>query len=135
MVLHASPEVREAVEVETVTLDSVFSGRAGGVDFVKIDVQGSEGVALDGMAGLLSRCPRVKVLVEFWPAGLQRAGYGVERVLGRLGMMGFRCYEIDEVGLAIRRADPRRLLERYPASSEDFTNLLCVKAPLAPGGS
>jgi hypothetical protein len=41
---------------------------------------------------------------------------------------------VDEVELCIRRADPRRLLDRYPASEEGFTNLLCVKAPLAPTG-
>ena len=39
-------------------------------------------------------------------------------------------YEIDEAGLAVRRADPRGFMRRFPAASEGFTNLLCVKAPL-----
>jgi hypothetical protein len=82
------------------------------------------------MAGLLARCPRVKMLVEFWPAGLARSGYGAERLLGLLQRLGFRAYEIDEVESCVRRADPRRLLERYKMASEQFTNLLCVKARL-----
>jgi hypothetical protein len=95
----------------------------------KADVQGSEGAALEGMAGLLGRCARAKVLVEFWPAGLARSGYGAERLLGLLRRLGFRVYEVEEVEACVRRADPRRLPEQYPAGSEQFTNLLCVKAP------
>jgi hypothetical protein len=54
---------------------------------------------------------------------------GAERLAG----MGFRVYEGDEVELGVRRADPRRVLGRYLAASEDFTNLLCVEtAPDAP---
>jgi hypothetical protein len=92
-------------------------------------VQGSEGAALEGMAEVLARCPRLKMLVEFWPAGLARSGYGAERMLGLLQRLGFRVYEVDEVECCARRADPRRLLERYPAQAEGFTNLLCAKAP------
>ena len=126
--LHAAPDDRPSVEV--VTVDAVSRSRAGGVDFVKMDVQGCEGAALEGMAGVLAKSPRVRVVTEFWPHGLERAGYGGERLLGRLAGMGFRLYEIDEAGLAVRRADPRKLIERFPASGEGFTNLLCVKAPL-----
>jgi hypothetical protein len=91
-------------------------------------VQGSEGVALEGAAGLLALCPRVKMLVEFWPAGLARSGYGAERLLGLLQRRGFRLYEVDEGESCVRRADPRRILERYPTASEGFTNLLRAKA-------
>lgn len=123
-------EPRAVVEAEAVTLDSVFGDRTETVDFVKMDVQGAEGMALEGMSGLLSRCPRVKMILEFWPLGLARAGYSAELLLGRLTEMGFRIYEVDERNLTIRRADLRRLLDRHPASSESFTNLLCTKAPL-----
>lgn len=129
--LHDSPgEPRPAVDVDTVTVDDVLREWRGGVDFVKVDVQGSEGAALDGMAGVLARSARVKVVVECWPGGLARSGYGAERLLGRLRELGFRLYEVDEVGLAVRRADPRELLARFPAAGEEFTNLLCVKAQL-----
>jgi hypothetical protein len=97
------------------------------VVLAKIDVQDYEGAALEGMAGLLTRS-RVKVLVGFWPAGLGRSGYGAERLLGLLQRLRFRLYEVDEVEQCVRRADPRRLLDRYPASGEGFTNLLCVSA-------
>lgn len=132
--LHDSPgDPRPGVDVAVVSLDDVFRDRAGGIDFVKVDVQGSEGAALEGMAGLLARCPRVKLLVEFWPAGLARSGYGAGRLLALLHGFGLRLYEVDEADFALRRADPRRLLDRYPPTGEGFTNLLCVKAPLGAG--
>jgi hypothetical protein len=78
---------------------------------------------------MLAQSPRVKMMTEFWPHGLERAGYGGERMLARLAGMGFRLYEIDEAGLCVRRADPRKLVERFPVAGEAFTNLLGVKAP------
>jgi hypothetical protein len=132
--LHESPgEPRPGVEVEVVTVDDVVRDRAGGVDFVKIDVQGSEGAAVEGMTGVLAQSPRLKMAVEFWPAGLERSGYGAVRLLARLQALGFRLHEVDEAAFCVRRADPRKLLEAYPASDDErFTNLLCVKAPLSP---
>jgi len=127
--LHESPESRQSVEVEVVALDDVLRDR-GSIDFVKIDVQGSEGGVLEGMAGLIARSPRIKMIVEFWPAGLARCGDIAARVLERLRRFGFRVYEVDEVTQAIRKVDPARLLATFPATDEAFTNLLCVKTPL-----
>jgi len=65
----------------------------------------------------------------FGPAGLARSGYGAEWLFGLWQRPGFCVYEIDEAECCVLRADPRRLLEVYPAASEQFTNLLCVRAP------
>ena len=110
-------------------MNEALRGSAG-VDFVKMDVQGSEGAAIEGMVGVLAKSPRVKVVTEFWPRGLERAGCDAERMLARLVGLGFRLYEIDEAGLCVRRADPRKLMERFPPAGEAFTNLMCTKAAL-----
>jgi hypothetical protein len=52
-------------------------------------------------------------------------------LLARLVELGFRIYELDERSMALRRADTRRLLERYPAGSKQFTNLMCVKTSMS----
>ena len=128
----AEEQDRLAVEVEAVPVDHLFRQRASGIDFAKIDVQGFEGAALEGMTALLGRSPRVTMLVEFWPFGLARAGFGAARLLDLLAALAFRVYEADETALAVRKADPARLLAEYPVDREDrFTNLWCVKAPLA----
>ena len=66
--LHVASEDRASVEADVGTADDVFRGRRGGVDFVKMDVQGGEGAALEGMIDALARSPRVKILMEFWPS-------------------------------------------------------------------
>jgi len=125
--LHASPEARPSVAVEAVSLDHVFRDYAGRVDLIKMDVQGSEGAALEGMRGLLGRLPRVKLLTEFWPAGLVRAGWSAERYLGQLQGQDFRLYAVDEERLGLGRVSAEQLLQGFPPGQERFTNLLCVK--------
>ena len=129
--LHAAEAGRSAVPVDAVAVDDLFRDR-GNIGFVKMDVQGSEGSALEGMAGLLARSPRVKMMLEFWPFGLARAGYGALRLLDRLRALGFRVYEADEADGSVRKTDPRRLLERYPETRDVFTNLWCVKGSIGP---
>jgi len=128
--VHPADGDRPAVSVDAVAVDGLFRDRRGGIDFVKMDVQGAEGAALEGMAGLLGRSRRAKVMLEFWPFGLVRAGYTAERLLDRLGELGFRLSEADEAERLVRRTDPRALLAEYPAADDVFTNLWCVKAPL-----
>lgn len=45
----------------------------GAFDFAKIDTQGSEWLALQGMRATLARSPRLALLMEFWPYALRGA--------------------------------------------------------------
>lgn len=56
------------IEVEAVTLDSYLGGQK--VDFIKIDVQGAEGLVLGGAKNTLNN-NHLKILTEFWPYGLK----------------------------------------------------------------
>lgn len=51
--------------VPVVTLDEAVDGP---VDFVKIDIEGSEELAWRGMQGVIARSPRIGILMEFNPA-------------------------------------------------------------------
>jgi hypothetical protein len=42
--------------IDSTALDAVFAGGTTSVNCIQIDVQGSEGNALEGMTGLLQRC-------------------------------------------------------------------------------
>ncbi len=70
---HLSREAQPgAVPVEVARLDTVLAGRR--VDFFKLDVQGWELEVLRGMTGLFPANPALHLFVEYWPAGLRRAG-------------------------------------------------------------
>jgi FkbM family methyltransferase len=131
-----SADGRAAVAVETVALDRYLDRPGLRIDFIKMDIQGSEWHALRGMRGLLARHPRLKMLMEFWPVGLRRCGASAAAVLGLLEEAGFSLYEMEEAHRRVGRTDARRLLAAYSPDTEDFTNLLCVKSAVTtPAGS
>ena len=56
------------IEIEIAPVDSLVSG---GIGFAKIDTQGSEWLALQGMHAVLAQSPRLALLMEFWPYALR----------------------------------------------------------------
>ena len=68
----------EQAAVAVCALQDVLQGRP--LDFIKMDVQGWEGEALQGVVGLLDANPGLQIYFEFWPHGLQRAGTEISRL-------------------------------------------------------
>ena len=56
----------DTVPVRVARLDTVV-GRWPVVDFVKIDVEGSEGAVWEGMQETVKRCPGIEIVLEFVP--------------------------------------------------------------------
>jgi FkbM family methyltransferase len=117
-------EARETRPVRTVSLDELLADERR-VDFVKIDVQGTEVDVLRGAAATLARSPGVHVLCEFTPVWQSRAGSRPEDFFAPLraaGLVPHRvladggCRALDE-GSAWRTAEAR-----------GFVNL-CFRAP------
>lgn len=73
-------------------------------DFVKMDIQGAEDAALRGMERTLTQSPGVRVLAEFWPKALNRAGVEPGNYLRRLRDFGFIVSHVDR---AAKRLVPR----------------------------
>ena len=61
---------RPSTKAEGVTLDSYFPSGTR-IDFIKMDVQGAEYFALQGMERVLRDNADVVLLIEFWPHGLR----------------------------------------------------------------
>lgn len=59
------------VKVQVVTLDDFLSDEHH-IDFVKMDMDGSEPLAIQGMAQLIQRSPGLRVLAEYDPDNLKR---------------------------------------------------------------
>ncbi len=59
-------ESRRSIDVEAVRLDEYFKDHKRGIDFLKSDTQGAEGVILEGMTGLLEgRADGPTIFMEF----------------------------------------------------------------------
>jgi FkbM family methyltransferase len=106
--------------VPAVTLDALTSGSAA-VDLVKIDVEGAEGLVLQGMQdGLASRRYHA-VLLELHPALLKTRGVDPDTCLRVLRDCGYQGWTIDGSPSAYRRAiDPDIPMERLLRPLEEW---------------
>ena len=66
-----SGEHVSTTRVQVVTLDDYFSSERR-VDFIKMDMDGSEPLAIQGMTQIIQRNPHLKVLAEYQPGNLKR---------------------------------------------------------------
>jgi hypothetical protein len=95
---------------------------------VKIDVQGHELAALIGMERALSARPNVRVLFEFSPAALRKAGTSPELLLRFFRERGFELYETQ--GAQLKRVhDSQQLISRL--GGKRYTDLLASRDPVA----
>ena len=109
--------------VETITLDGYFAHLNEQIDFIKMDVQGAEGMVIDGAKEILNK-HKPKILFEFWPWGLNNLGFNPEKLLSDLTNGGYKIKEVrevlDEYGISnIPKTSGNR------KDNKGFTNLLC----------
>lgn len=97
---------RQRVEVPVWRLDDFFPPDVV-IGLLKSDIQGFETHALRGAQRLLAASPQVKLLLEYWPWGLRRAGSSAEEFLVLLGEFGFAVHEMGKP-LSAQPALPER---------------------------
>ncbi|MEE8199974.1 MAG: FkbM family methyltransferase, partial [Candidatus Acidoferrales bacterium] len=113
------------IPVEVTTLDDFFRERNWPrVDWIKMDIEGGEPAALEGMRETLRRSPDLKLVVEFSPGDLRAAGVPPGQFLHRLRGWGFTLDVIRREGLvSVERLNLEELLVKL--GSEGYVNLLC----------
>jgi hypothetical protein len=106
----------------------VFASTPDHIDFLKIDIQGAELKALQGMEELLHGNRVARILLEFWPYGLVRCGSEPGEVLKLLRRHGYVLYEIAGAG-KVEPVSDDELLRRFPESEESWLNIYATKTP------
>lgn len=78
------------IDVETVTLDHFFETQMANqrLDVLKMNVEGAEGLVIDGANHILMNC-KPFIVMEFWPEGLKRVGTNPATLLTQLSTMGY----------------------------------------------
>jgi FkbM family methyltransferase len=116
-----SRDGRAIVSTESTRLDDIKALREQTVQFIKMDVQGSEASVLRGARELLERSSDVVIMTEFWPYGLALAGSDPASFLRELDALGFR---LSIVGQGPVTVDDLQAM--YDPSRDDFSvDLLC----------
>jgi len=125
--MYESGDGRKHIPVECVSLDELLGGQNVRPDWIKMDVQGAEGLVLQGMREILGSGGRLKLLTEFWPYALDRAGSRPEEFLRTLLDYGFSLHELDERREETRPVTDVDLLRRYTVENTEQGNLICIR--------
>jgi len=125
--LYDSKDGRHSISVQTIRMDDFFKKLDKKIHFIKMDIQGSEARALNGMMGLIRKNHSLRLVTEFSPGSLKLNGQNPRKYLETLKNLGFKLREIAEKDGILRSAHPQRLL----ALSDDsnvYTNLFGIKS-------
>lgn len=88
--------------VETDTLDhSLEALGSPKIDMIKMDIEGAEPIALDGMARTIASNPGLTMIFEFYPNAIKRLGYSPLGFLEKLRGFGFSLSAIDEDSMSL----------------------------------
>jgi len=118
---------RKHIEIGALRMDDYFSNIGHHVDFVKLDIQGSEYRAIKGMKSLIEENRALQIVTEFWPCGLEEAGVRADDFVALLTSFGFSLYELrDDEANSIVERDPKSVVRQWKNSN---ANLLCKRNP------
>jgi len=109
-----------------VRLDTYFKNRDPKVDFIKMDIEGAEMRALEGMTSLIENNDNIRIMTEFHPTELKKFGTNPEDYLNQLRNFDFNIYHIDNKLKSIKPVSNDYLLAKFP-SMDSSTNLFCKR--------
>jgi FkbM family methyltransferase len=121
------------IPVECIALDDFLEGKVP--DVIKLDVEGNELWALDGMQQAVANSRALTMIVEFNPACLHQAGVKAEALVSRLQELGFDLRVIDEHCRCLSPLTDDFLREIDTRPWGWFTNLYCTKGVTTNGNS
>lgn len=116
------------VEAQSVHIDTTFHQME--IDVIKMDIEGGELSALEGMENIIRRSSNIKLFVECNPKMLHNAGDSVEELLARLSFLGFKIRLINEDTEKLEIATPSRISQLAEEANHKTTwaiNLYCAK--------
>lgn len=122
--IRSSDPQRDVVPIKIISLDAFFPPEER-IDLIKMDIQGAEAMALQGMKRLLASTPGIILFMEFWPKGLREMGFVPEKVLADLTSWGFVLKRVDgKTGCMESIEHPERFVRSLAGAR--YTNVLAT---------
>ena len=100
---------RKIIEVNTTTLDQFINNKTK-LQVIKMDIEGSECLALSGMKRVIKK-NNIIILSEFWPRAIRKCKTSPKGFIEELKSYGFKINYIDERRREIRPIDYSSLMK------------------------
>ena len=126
--IYDADEGKESVDVEVTSLDEFFKDKDAKIDVIKMDIEGAEMSALEGMANIIKKNENLRLITEFVPWYFQPLDSLPESFLRKLVEYGFKLYLINDDKETVEPVtidDLMRLGQDYKDYSR--RNLFCEK--------
>lgn len=120
--VYDSNDGRQFRTIKAVSLDDYLKEFRQPVHFIKMDIQGAEGYALQGMRKTITG-NNLLMNIEFWPLGLDNSGFGARKFVETLNAMGVHYRDSADERITDQNAE--QLFEKYTPVKKNFTNLIC----------
>jgi len=119
-------EYDREIEIAAVSIDD-YLAQNGNVKpaFIKMDIQGFEMQAIQGMHKTLDSNKDIKLISEFWPYGLKKAGSSLTGYFNFLQGKGFNCYLLEKNSLQKLNAEKVQSLENL--GEEHYFNIIASR--------
>lgn len=114
------------IEVKSMALDEYVNKIGNKISFIKIDVQGAEGLVFSGAWQTLRRSKPV-ILIEFWPYGLKNNGTDPMGLLAMLHNLGYKFFVLDVKDQKLKSKNPIDIMNvsRNREENKGWANILC----------
>lgn len=119
-------EIGESIIVDCLRVDDYCAGYYDKIDFVKMDIEGSEMRALGGMARLIETNAKLKMVLEYFPAALKKYKTDAAEFVNFLQRFEFDIFHID--GCNVVPFDFSKVSRRFNVENEHLTNIYCVRS-------
>jgi len=128
--LWASSKEQRQVSVDTISLDSFFESYKCKPSVIKMDIQGAEMAALQGMDKLIRTNPELKLIIEIWGDGIRGYGDSPKELIDKLINYGFNIYLITKRGLRVVDASYLAKVCDYETKDKElkFINIYCERS-------
>ena len=116
----------DSIEVKTISIDKFCKDHDILPDFIKIDIQGYEPKAIQGMFNVLHNQTNIELLTEFYPSAMMAANSSPKEFLLDLEKYGFTIYQILNSG-QLQEFTIDNLLK---IKNDNYVDLYCKKLDL-----
>ena len=113
--------------VDTVSLDDFFGKNPPRVSLIKMDIEGGEYTAVEGMTRLLKKSKHLTLFTEFSPFAIRKSKKSPRGFLNLLQFCGFKLYVIDESRNLLTPVNVQNFLSTLSLDRDWHINLMAVK--------